>query len=664
MTLKELLEARNVRTALIVDDACDPVPTAADMRTAIGEWVNFNDDIEDEHRALIESIYPESAGMGFDDLIADDRYVAAVWTVRDKLGELTDPLFEIYDANQAADVRFVTVAREKFDALGLICETKGRAFAEEEVAADLVLIDLYFGGGQDDAALQESKKLLAKAIAPRSANPPLVILMSRSERLNAKRDEFRDDVGLVDSGFRIIRKADLETAILDRQLERLAQNAVETRRLAKLLSALENGITDAASRTISQMRKLKLSDIGQIQQLLLDVEGEPTGSYLVDVFDRVFQNEIEAQEGIIDAAIEMNNFISAEHPPPFVAGSTDLQELVARMLTQNERRLGLPGAVGALVTFGDLICRGGASQNGQPPALPVDLPLDGILLVLTPACDLQRGGAPRILLLVGTVKKLTAKDWSYGDDARTPAVRIDDELHWIKWNLKHVDTVSWDELQEALANKSVKVVARLRDAHALEIQQRVLSGLGRVGLVAAMPATFPVDVEAYVAGMDGKPARLHVPALTDGAVCFVGRDSNGGQILRLVMTEGECDGIVDALAALRVEDIAEKARTAFSHVQSTADLRHLLTTGLSLKNATTNGWWHIPSETGAASGVPKMGLLAWNYAIPDEVLAKGDLSKAGIILLVKDPNAPGFPGLGDAIRSGLVEQASETPKET
>ncbi len=52
MTLAELLADRKVRTALIVDDACDPIPTAADMRSAGGEWVIFNDDLEGHHRAL------------------------------------------------------------------------------------------------------------------------------------------------------------------------------------------------------------------------------------------------------------------------------------------------------------------------------------------------------------------------------------------------------------------------------------------------------------------------------------------------------------------------------------------------------------------------------------------------------------------------------------
>lgn len=655
MTLAELLAERGVRSALIVDDACDPVPTAADMRSAAGEWVNFNDDLEDNHRALINAAYPPAAEKRFDELIVDDLYVAAVWSLRGQLDGLDESLFDIYLRNQAADERYVGMARERLEALGITCETKGRAFANNALTADLVVIDLYFGGGQDDAALGESKKLLAKAIKPRAAEPPLVILMSRSERLEAKRDEFRDDVGLVDSGFRIIRKSDLETGdVLDRQLERLAANAIDTRRLARFFSALEKGVADAASRTIGLMRKLKLSDIGQIQQLLLDVEGEPPGSYLVDVFDRVLQNEIEGQDDIIDAAVELNGFSAAQHPPPYVAGSSDLQELVARLLTQNDRRLKLPGAVDGIVTFGDLLQPGPIAQGVAIPTFPVDLPSDGIMLVLTPVCDLQRSGAPRILLLVGKVKKLTAKDWSYGNDARTPALRINDGLHWIKWNLKHVDTVSWKQLEDALGAGSIKIAARLREAHALELQQRVLSGLGRVGLVAAMPATFPVEVAAYVADVNGVPWRLNVPALADGAVCFIGRDEDGNPNLRLVLTEGGCDGLDQAITAVDAAQVAPTARTALAHIKASGDLSRMLTAGLDLKGVGSETWTLIASETGADKGVPKMGLIAWNYPVPTEALPGKHLGKAGIMLLIKDAVADGAVGLDQAIRTGVL----------
>lgn len=62
----------------------------------------------------------------------------------------------------------------------------------------------------------------------------------------------------------------------------------------------------------------------------------------------------------------------------------------------------------------------------------------------------------------------------------------------------------------------------------------------------------------------------------------------------------------------------------------------------------------------ANDGVPKMGLLAWNYAVPDQALEKCDLNKAGVIILVKNPDQANVPGLNDVIRSGLVAEPAGT----
>ena len=397
-----------------------------------------------------------------------------------------------------------------------------------------------------------------------------------------------------------------------------------------------------------------------INKLLLNAEGEPAGSYLVDVFDRVLQHEIEREASIIDAAIPLNEFSAASHPAPYVAGSPDLQELVARLLTQNGERVRLQGAVGTRVTFGDVITTSPNTDAARLQAtLPVEIGATTALLVLTPACDLQHDGAPRILLLVGKIETIGASSWTYGDDARTAAIQFGADLRWIKWNLKHIDTVSHEQLEKAFGDGDLVTAARLREAHALELQQRLLSGLGRVGLVAPMPATFSVDAEIYYAGTDGVPARLDIPALADGAVCFVGRDEKKAPILRLVMTEMACDGVVDALAALPDEQVAEPARKALAHVKSSPDVRRMLTKGLSLKGAKSDAWAHIPSETGANDGVSKMGLLAWNFAFPAAALAKGDLNKAGIIVLIKDRQQGDATGLEEAIRSGLVAAAQQ-----
>lgn len=662
MKLRDLLAEKGIRRALVVDDVCDSIPTANDIGPANEAWPIFNDDLLEVHKAKITDAYPPATNRRFDELIADDGYVAAIWNLRDYLGEICNPLFETYISDQDSDRRYIELALAKLRVLGLECETSGRNFTAAAQSIDLILIDLFFNKTQDDSALDESKDKLKLALSTRRENPPLVILMSRSTRLDAKRDEFRDYVGLLDSAFRIIKKSDLENNDrLERQLERLVENAVDSRKLATFFCALEKGMARATDRTLELLRKLRLSDIGQIQQLLLSVEGEPTGSYLVDVFDRILQHEIERESTIINAALDLNEFSTANHPPPYIAGSPELQVIVERILAQNAERLRLPGALEASVAFGDILkMTETADVDRLKSVLLVDTGPDKVMLILTPACDLQRGGAPRILLLVGTLKSLGVHDWSYKGDARTPVISIGNKLSWIQWNLKHIDTVSHDQLGQVFENGDLAVVARLREAHALELQQRVLSGLGRVGMVATLPATFPVNLEAYYANTEGVPTRLEVPALSEeGAVCFVGRDHDANQVLQLIMTEHCCDGIIDALVLLDSTQVSEEAKKAFTHVSTTPDLRHMLTSGINLKGIGKEKWSYIKSLTGAELGVPNMGLIGWNHTVTVEALNRKDLNKAGIIILVKDLEDDQAPGLEAALRSGLVQLEPE-----
>lgn len=658
MTLADLLKSKDLKKALIVDDAVDEVPLASDLSGLADEWATFAADLEDEHRELIDRAYP-LPNARFDDKIVDDGYVAAVWALREQLDGLAKPVFERYVASQQTDMGHVERVRERLEALELDCTTRGRAFADEALSADIIVIDLYLGAAQNKDAFDLSKRLLKEAISQRAARPPLVLLMSRNNQLPANRDEFRDQVGLIDSGFRVLRKSDIDVADrLERQIERLARNSADTRKLAAFFDALREGIGQAADRTIEVMRRLKLSDIGQVHELLLEFEGEPAGSYLVDVFDRVLQHEVEAEKGIIEAAIELNGVTSVQHPPPYLSGSPELQDVVRRTLAQNSKRLRLKTSESFPVTFGDLLrikpaAAGPAGADvpaaeGGAPALPhhVGLPeakANEVRLVLTPVCDLQRGDAPNVLLLVGEVLELDRGAWRYGSDARTPAVLIDGELRWISWKLKHVDTIAWKHLREHLANENVELVGRLREAHALEIQQRMLSGLGRVGLVAPMPATFPVHVTMQTLAVDGTLRDLDVPELGHGAVCYVGRDKDGKLVARLVMTEGACDGVEDALRALDEEQIAPQARPPIRHMVDSGELRRTLEGGLDVSRSieklksTKNGWSAIPTST-QTHEIPQLGKVAWNYEPPAAPVTGHDQKKSGVLISISDAN--------------------------
>lgn len=658
MSLKDLLKERGIERALIVDDACDLVPRASDLQDQTDQWAIFIDDLNPAQRELIDKKSPKTASFDSGQKIADDRYVAAVWELRDELGEVAKPLLETYQNRQVDDTAYVELARKILEDLGLSCETAGRDFEGLAAETQLILIDLYLGGAQNDAALEESMKRLAEVVSLRKADPPLVVLISRSNLLHERRDRFRDEVGLIESGFRILPKKDLiVSGRLERQIERLVDSQPETLKLARFFAALEDDVKRAAERTLRVMRRLSLSDIAQIQQLLLEAEEAPAGSYLVDVFDRVLQHEIESEKAIIAAALELNDLTPERHPPAFVAGSLELQELVSMTLTQAKERLRLPGTPHSDVTFGDLlrVRKVSKRKRGVKGVIwPSGVIAESIFLVLTPVCDLQHGQSPKILLLVGEVQALGRDDWAYKGDTRTPAIKIDDALVWIKWDLKHVDTVTGDVLTEAVKDGRVEHVARLRDSHAFELQQEVLAGLGRVGLLAPMPANFPVSIEAYVTDVDKKFVLLDVPGLGEGGVIWSGRDKVANTVKKLVLRETLSDALQDAVAEIDPKHVAEQARGPFKQIQSSAELPSMLTRGVDITKMSAESWFVPKRLEGPAPRDPFL-LLGFDRDTSGE-LSRTDIGKAGLVLVLRPRDADARLTLEEVIRVKPTKQ--------
>lgn len=634
MSLADLLRDRGIDRALIVDDAVDPVPRASDLQDQADRWAIFVADVPPENVNLIEAASPQTAGLPFDEKIARDDYVAAIWHLRGQLGAHADDLFETYDARQAADLRYVNLARDIIVDLGLACDMAGREFEAQAADAKLILIDLYLGVAQNEAALEASMLRLGEVVANRKANPPLVVLMSRSNRLHLRRDEFRDEVGLIESGFRILEKADLETPDrLKRQIGDLADSLPETLKLARFFAALEADVKRAAERTLKDMRRLSLSDIAQIQQLLLEAEEAPAGSYLVDVFDRVLQHEIESEEAIIAAALELNDLTSDRHPPAFASGSLELQELVSKTLAQARQRLRLPATPHSRVTFGDLLRVREVKKtrkNAKGVIWPSEGTADRVLLVITPVCDLQHGASPNILLLVGEVQTLGRDTWSYKGDTRTPAISIDGGLVWIKWDVKNVETVNHAVLNAALDDKRVEHVARLRETHAMELQQTVLSGLGRVGLLAPMPATFPVAIDAFRINNTGDLVPMDVPELSEGGMVWSGRDKTGNTVKKLVMRETASNALQDALVAIDSAQILPLTRGPFRDLQRSAELPIMLTRGINITKMSV-GKWLVANRLQSNPPRDPFMLVGLNLDVTKK-LNQQDSGKAGVVL--------------------------------
>ena len=279
MTLQELLADRGISCAVIIDDGYDAVPTAEDLSNEDAAWAVFVSDMAINHDA-IEAAFPGYSEVPTDELIRMNEFVAALWGLKGNLsGTSWVDLFGRYETDVHGDRTFLTNLEEALTALGIAPITAGNIVPEAAAGAPLIFIDLFLGGAQDPLAMERSIARVRGLIEGREAAPPIVILMSRSDRLDLNKDEFRAKTELLGALFRFCGKQELLLGdTLSRLLTRLVQHQPDSQKVAAFLNAWELGLSAAKNRFISKVRRLDLADYVQIRDLLLTFEGQPLGS--------------------------------------------------------------------------------------------------------------------------------------------------------------------------------------------------------------------------------------------------------------------------------------------------------------------------------------------------------------------------------------------------
>ena len=561
MELRKLLEDSGIRKAVVIDDVFDDVPRPDELDG--GDWSNFFDDLgEDGHKFLADQ-YLGYEDASPDDLRVSQEFIALVWENRTKLPQAaSDHLFLEYEDTKTTERTRLDQLVSALESLDLTCTKMGRELDEEAKEAELLFVDLFLGFHQSEDDMNYAIQRVGELVSGRKQNPPLVVLMSRSHRLREKRDEFRDEAGLLGSTFRVVSKDNLAVeGTLETILTRLATHYQDAKRVAGFVDAWDTGLDQARKNFIQVLRRLDLSDLAQVRALLLEFEAQKLGEYLLDVADGVLQHEIEGDSNTIGAALELNKIDLNKYPAPHLAGSPDLQDLVHRMVFLHSDRLRLSKEQGKVqLQFGDLL----RWKRADGMAFS-----DDVSLVVTPACDLVRNGVERVMLLSGKLGDLEPKDWSYGrHPVRTPIVILPDEdRKWIKWNLKDVKTLSWSKLDDLFGEQErLSRIGRLREVYAIEIQQMLLADFGRIGRPANLPVSFPVDVSFFYVDTDSKAQKLDVEEI-ESAACYVGRDADSKPVHRLVLTEQACDHIERALRTIDDNKLHMSARASLTAVK-------------------------------------------------------------------------------------------------
>lgn len=626
-----------LRSAIIVDDGYDAIPLVDELRDEEG-WDNFFDDVQvgDENRII--AFYPDFDIGDRDRLKQEQGFVTALWENRNAVNDLLGDLFANYEQKAADNAPFLRSAEAALSALGIPFTTHGRNFVAAAASADLILIDLFLGIQQGARDREVTVERLKEVIDMRNGPLPSIVLMSQIPTIDDLAKEFRNDVQLHASAFRYVRKNDLSVPGRVRGLIlTLAAHRSDSLALATFVDTWEQKAIEAVGKAAASLRKIDIDDLQHIRTMLLRFEGVNTSSYMLDVFDRVLQYQIEAHDEVLEAAVPLDEM--ADDPPPLmISNDRDTFTILEQTLFVNpSRRAHATGAVWP-VTFGDII----GPRLGAP-----DKPRgffggrrDLVFFVASPECDLIRtDGLKTVLLVAGTLEEVDMAKPVLGVSGNTTPI-----LNYagvgrfqITWDFGDLRTIGLSRAKGLLRpGGDATILGRLRDVTALGLRQQLLGNVGRVGEMAPLPRSFAFGAEVHFPQADGTVARL---ALPDGVQIrgnmLVPRKARSANLVLDSNCENE---LTRAILDLDIATVHQSSRARISKLKEQSQLRKLFRSGLQ--------WTTLPLQ-----GAREAELLKDGEPLPDEDDKKPKTEKIGKIVF--EPDIVGQLG-GDLRKAGFI----------
>lgn len=596
--LINLLNNNEIKKALIIDDSFNDKPNVSNISYALDDWDRFFDDLQSDDINLIKCYITNYDSIDSEDLKTSDTFIETLWDLRDKI-PASKALFARYSSDMSHDLDILEKLRNTLEKLNIHSEELGiidaysdKAMYENKIYSsdvDIIFIDLFLGGEQDTFAQERSSSLIKKIISNRKIAPPLVVLMSRSTLLQEKRIEFRDNIGIIESMFRILSKKELsDESRVSQVLFNLVSAKENSHKILKFINAWSDGMSDAMNKTLDIMRSFDLSTYSKLKELLLDGEGESTGSYIVDVFELIMQHKLEENNGIIDAAIDLNNISDSKSYYPYITTDKYLHELLYSVMFKNNNRIRISPENDNRLAFGDMFIIH-VEDNDTPHYFIEKYDSDNIFIVITPACDLQREIKNNVILLRGNIRELSLNTWVCNDNELiTPIVKIGDSYKSIKWDAKSIETLSAQDITFLLSSKKIKKVARLRENATLSLQQVCLSSIGRIGLIAPMPASYAIELDAFYmdSNKELKEVYLKNSELPDDdiGVCYVGRYNGKKNIKRISLSEDLASNLRRAISNISIDNVLSKNQETISNLVNSIQLQELICHSLELES--------------------------------------------------------------------------------
>ena len=596
--IQQVREA-GIRSAIIIDDGYDEIPQVAELRDE-DAWDSLFDDAQGEEAERIKTLFSAYVPQDREELRLNQEFIDALWHGRNDIRDLLGGLFDDYEKKISDNRRSLQAAEEALSSLDIPFETCGRDFAESAVEADLIVVDLFLGiqqGIEDREFTVERLKEVIRRRGPRQL--PSIVLISQVPKIDELARGFRNDVKLHASAFRHIRKKDLrKPGRMKGLILTLALHRSDSQSLASFVETWEDKAIEAVHTAAGTLRKIDIDDLQHIQSMLLRYEGLNTSSYMLDVFDRVLQYEIESHSAVLDAARLLDK-VADDPAPLMISNDRDTYAVLEQMLFVNPKRWAHSTGAEWPIAFGDIL--------GQKPGTQVKERgffsgrENRVFFVASPECDLiRKGGLKTALLMAGSLQKIDISKLSLDVAAKTtPVIVLDEDRRFqVDWDFGDLRTINLNQVKRLL-RRYMSIVARLRQGTALSLRQQLLSNLGRVGDLAPLPRSLLFQASFHLPLHEGGTEEITMPegVTITGNVIIPRR----GKFATAIIDSNCEDDLTEALLGLDFAQIARPSLSKLEKFKEQTRIRQIFRSGfqgieLPLNNPRNAGFLKLGEE--------------------------------------------------------------------
>jgi len=466
------LEDLKINQAVVIDDALGAPARGTVAPEDKDAWADAISEDAGAQSALRQLVYggngPDLDGM-LEELTGQSVKLDALWNEYQKgNGEATHLAVLFRGANLHRDTK-LEKAQTVLDKLSeLLGAGNVHAFPSIQAAsaalatADVAFVDFYLSNSESqDAAIERITNSAALL-----SQPKLLFFMSSRASLEVQKS-VREKVGVRSAFFDVMRKSDIEPEFLALKLEAKRASYAGNKSLESLIDELVRSTKSALDEFALECAELELHDLRMLDLARLDAEGESLGEYLT----WLFSESVAAKARRLALPVTSGKVI----PKDAIGFTGQLGQ--GKVLSDQfcEIVFGPPVRTGQPIRFGELLRYRETSKY---------------LLVLTPACDLQRCEPTKPVLCVQGLgetyvgSKAFAKEKLYGkqDDGRICHLFTRMEAD------KATSTmINWKQAQavmhtvQELGGEGFERLALMNELFAQEVKEDVLRALGRVG---------------------------------------------------------------------------------------------------------------------------------------------------------------------------------------